>query len=397
MNQKIILAYSGGLDTSFCVPYLKEKGYDVITLTVDTGGLNKDELEYIESHSKELGASKHYFVDAKDEVYEKIITNVIKANGLYQGVYPLMCSDRFLFGKYAKEIADKEGTNVIAHGCTGTGNDQFRIELPVLAMYPEIEIVAPVKELGSTRDYEIEYLEKKGFEVPKEVKKYTYNQNVFGVTISGSEIDENKEIPESAWVMSKVTKTEPEYVEIEFEKGVPVGLDGKNLPGIEILGKLNEVAGAHGYGQGYYIEDEILGIKGQQAFEAPGLMLIIEAHKTLEKLTLTKEQLSIKHGLEYTWAEYAYLGKLFDPMMKDVQAFFDSTQESVNGKVKMKLEHKSAFLCEVHSPNSLIDEDVALYAQKATWTGGDVNAFMKFYGMQSTTFNKKNEKTNLEN
>lgn len=390
--QKVILLFSGGLDTSFGILYLKEQGYDVITLTVDTGGLTKEEIDYIENRSKELGAEKHYFVDTKKEVFDKIISNIIKANGLYQGVYPLMCSDRYVYAKHAYEIAKKEGTNTIAHCCTGSGNDQFRIEVPFICFYPELKIVTPIKDLGITRDKEIEYLEKKGFSVPKQVKKYTLNENIFGITISGSEVDENKEIPEDAWVISKVTNTNPEYVEIEFENGVPIGLNGEKNSGIEILGELNKIAGSHGYGRDVYVEDETLGIKGQQAFEAPGLILLIEAHKALEKLTLTKDQLSFKNGLEYKWAELAYLGKLFDPVMKNIQVFFDSTQESVSGKIKMKLENKSAFICEVHSKFGLIDKSIATYAQKAKWTGEEVNAFMKFYCLQQKIFGKVNEK-----
>jgi len=389
LNEKIVLAFSGGLDTSFCVPHLIEKGFEVVTLTLDSGGFEEKEIKEIEERSKELGAKKHYFIDIKKETFDKLGADTIKANGLYQGVYPLMCSDRYLFAKYLKEIAEKEKAGIIGHGCTATGNDQFRIEVAAECFYPELKVIAPVKELGTTRDEEIDYLEKKGFSVSKEVKKYTINKNLFGVTLSGSEVDENMEIPESAWDISKVTKTGKGFVEIGFEKGIPISLDGKKMEGHELLAELNNVAGAYGYGRNFYIEDEILGIKGQQAFEAPGMLLLIEAHSALEKLTLTKKQLAMKKPLEYEWAELAYLGKLFDPSMENIQAFIDSTQETVNGSVKMKLENKSALACELHSEYSLLDKSIASYAQKANWSGEEVNAFKKFYCLQQKIFQKK--------
>jgi len=388
---KVILAFSGGLDTCFCVQYLIEKGYEVITLTLDSGGFSDEDIDYIKNRSEELGAKKHYFKDIKKELFDEIGSKIIKANGLYQGVYPLMCSDRYLFPMYLNEIASKENTNIIAHGCTNTGNDQFRIEITASCFYPGLKIIAPVKELGITRDEEIRYLKKKGFSIPDKVKKYTINKNIFGVTLSGSEVDENKEIPEDAWIISKLKKNNEEYVEIGFDKGIPVTLNGKKLEGYKLLEKLNKIAGAHGYGRNVYVEDEILGIKGRQAFEAPGMILLIEAHKALEKLTLTREQLWIKSSLEYKWAELAYLGKLYDPVMENIESFINSTQEVVTGKVKMKLENKTAFLCGVHSENGLIDESIATYAQKAKWTGSEVNSFQKFYSLQQKIFKTINQ------
>ena len=389
MKGKVILLFSGGLDTSFCVLYLKEQGYDVITLTMDSGGLCPQELLYIENRSKELGAIKHILFDIKQEVYDKIITKIIKANGLYQGVYPLMCSDRFLFGKYAIELAKKENAIAIAHGCTASGNDQFRIETPIICSTLDIQLITPVKTLGISRDEEIKYLEGHGFTVPKEVKKYTLNENIFGMTISGSEIDDNKEIPEDVWVVSKITKNDPDYVEIVFEKGLPISLNGKTMNPMEILKNLNAIVGSYGYGRDVYIEDETLGIKGRQAFEAPGILLIIKAHKALEKAVLTQEQLCLKNTLDYKWADLAY-NKLFAPVLKDIFAFIDSTQKMVNGNVKIKLCKKSAFVCEISSSNELVDESVATYAQSSTWTGEHVKSFMEFYTLQSKIFYKKN-------
>jgi len=206
MAKKIVLAFSGGLDTSFAVLHLKEKGCGVVTLTVDTGGLGKEKIKEIKDRSKQLGAEKHCFVDAKKDVFDKIISYLIKANGLYQGVYPNMCADRYTIAKHLVKTAKEEGTKFVAHGCTGAGNDQMRIDITCSCLNPELEIIAPTRELGITRAEEIKYLEEKGFKVPKQTKKYTINENVFGRTISGSEIDENKEPSEQAWVLTKETK-----------------------------------------------------------------------------------------------------------------------------------------------------------------------------------------------
>lgn len=382
MAEKVVLAFSGGLDTSFCVLHLREKGYEVITLTVDTGGLGPEELEYIEHRSRELGATKHYFVDAKDEIFDEIISYIIKANALYEGVYPLMCSDRYTIAKHLIEVARKEGASAIAHGCTGVGNDQVRIDVTAMCLAPDLKIIAPIRELGITRPQEIEYLERKGFKVKEVSKRYTINENVFGRTISGSEIDENREPGEDAWVLTKLRRTEPEYVQISFERGVPVAIDGKRMKGVEILQKLNEVAGAHGYGRGLYVEDETVGIKGYQAFEAPGLLLLIEAHRALERLVLTRRQLAAKTPLEQTYADLSYRGLFYEPVMRDIEAFVDSTQEVVTGEVTMKLGYMSAIQVNVSSPYSLVREDIARYAQAASWKGSEAEAFIKLYGLQ---------------
>jgi len=382
MAEKVVLAFSGGLDTSFCTLYLKEKKFDVITATIDTGGLSKEELGYIENRSKELGAIKHYFIDAKKEIFDEIISNIIKANALYQGMYPLMCSDRYTIAKHLIEIAKKEKANAVAHGCTGVGNDQVRIDVTVMSLAPELKIIAPIRELGMRRQQEIEYLEKRGFKVKSETKKYTINENVFGRTISGSEIDENKAPSEEVWALTKIRKKEPECVKISFEKGIPTAINGRKMHGTDILQKLNEVAGAHGYGRGLYVEDETLGIKGYQAFEAPGMLLLIESHKALERLVLTHHQLNTKAPLENTYADLSYRGLFYEPVMRDIEKFVDSTQEVVTGDVTMRLHNMSAMQESVSSPYSLVREDIARYAQMAGWKGADAESFIKMYGLQ---------------
>lgn len=382
MADKVVLAFSGGLDTSFSVLYLKERGYEVITLTVDTGGLGGEEIQKIEARSKELGAIKHVFVNAQKEIFDEIIANLIKINGLYQGVYPNMCADRYIIAKHMVRVAKEEGAIAVSHGSTGAGNDQVRFDITVTCLAPELKIIAPIRESGITRPEEIEYLRKRGFQVSKVTERYTINENIFGRTISGSEIDENKEPAEEAWVLTQIKKQQPEYFEIEFEKGVPIALNGKKRYGADILKMLNKEAGEHGYGRGLYIEDETVGIKGYQAFEAPGLLLLIEAHKALERAVLTRMQLLTKQTLENTWADLAYRGFLYEPVMKDIQAFLDSNQHFVTGKVIMKVHLKTAFPVGVFSPYSLIRPDIARYAQKAGWTGAEAEAFIKLFGLQ---------------
>jgi len=386
---KIILAFSGGLDTSFCVLHLKEKGFDVVTATIDTGGLSKDEIKKIENRSKELGASKHIVVDAKKEIFDEIISNLIKVNGLYEGIYPNMCADRYTIAKHLIEVAKKEKASFVSHGCTGAGNDQVRIDVTLNTLAPELKIIAPIRELMIKRPEEIKILEGKGFKVDKKVKKYTLNENVFGVTISGSEIDKGKEPSEDAWQITKVTNNKTEYVSIEFTQGIPTALNGKKMHGSDILVSLNKIAGEHGYGKGIYYEDETIGIKGIQAFEAPGLLLLIEAHKALEKAVLTKKQQKMKVPLETEWADLAYAGLLYEPLVKDIEAFFDSMQKVVTGTIKMKLDVNSAIPAEVSTKNSLINEKIGSYAQGGTWKGSDAEAFIKFYGMQQRIANSK--------
>ncbi len=391
MNQKVILAFSGGLDTSFCVLYLKEKGFDVVTATIDTGGLSGEELNKIKARSKELGAVKHISVDAKKEIFDEIISNLIKANGLYQGIYPNMCADRYAIAKHLISIAKKENTKLVSHGCTGAGNDQVRIDVTLNTLAPELKIIAPIRELMITRPEEIKILESKGFKIDKKVKKYTINANIFGVTISGSEIDEGKEPDEEAWQITKLSNDDPEYVEIEFRGGSLAGLNGKKMHGSDILAELNKIAGAHGFGRGIYYEDETIGIKGIQAFEAPGLLLLIEAHKALEKAVLTKKQQKIKAILGNEWADLAYNGLLYEPLVKDIQAFNDSNQKVVTGTVKMKIDKMNIIPAEIKAKKSLIDEEIASYAQGGTWEGKEAEAFIKFYGMQQKIASKKSK------
>ena len=387
---KVVLAFSGGLDTSFCVLYLKEKGYDVVTAVVNTGGFSEEKLKEIEEKSKLLGSIKHYTVDATEGIYEKIMQYLIKLNGLYEDEYPLMCADRYIIAEEILKIAKLEGTDIVAHGSTAVGNDQVRFEASLTTLNPNGKIIAPIKELNITRAKEIEYLEEKGFKVDKGLKKYSINENIFGITVSGTEIDQNKEPDEFAYTLTRrdESKTE-EYLKIEFEKGLPVKLNDEEIKGIELISKLNEILGSYGYGSKIYVGDCIIGIKGRIMFESPALLAIIEAHKKLEQIVLTKRQIMFGKQASTQWSDLVYGGLYYEPLVKNIEAYTDSVQEKVNGTVIIKVQPYSIQVVELSSPNSLVNANIAMYAQESKWSGTEANGFIKLYSMQQRLANIK--------
>jgi len=386
--KKVVLAFSGGLDTSFCVLYLKDQGYDVITAVVNTGGFSEEKLKEIEEKSKKLGSIKHYTVDATEVIYENIIQYLIKLNGLYEDEYPLMCADRYIIAEEILKIAEAEGTDTVAHGSTAVGNDQVRFEASLITLNPEGNIIAPIKELNITRAKEIEYLEEKGFQVDKELKKYSINENIFGITVSGTEIDQNKEPDSFAYTLTKrdPSKTE-EYLELEFEKGLPTKLNGKDVQGVELISKLNAILGAYGYGSNIYVGDCIIGIKGRIMFESPALLALIEAHKKLEQIVLTKRQILFGKEASKEWSDLVYGGLYYEPLVKNIEAYADSVQERVSGTVKLKVQPNSVQVVELSSPNSLVNANIAMYAQESKWSGTEANGFIKLYSMQQRLAN----------
>lgn len=386
--KKVILAFSGGLDTSFCVAYLKEQGYEVVTAVVNTGGFDDSKLKEIEERSKALGSIKHYTIDATEGIYENIIQYLIKLNGLYEEEYPLMCADRYVIAEEILKIANDEGIDAVAHGSTAVGNDQVRFEATLMTLNPKATIIAPIKELNITRDKEIEYLEERGFEVDKETKKYSINENIFGITVSGTEIDQNLEPESFAYTMTQrdESKTE-EYLTIEFVKGLPVTLNDEEMNGIQLISKLNAILGAYGYGSNIYVGDCIIGIKGRIMFESPALLALIEAHKKLEQIILTKRQIMFNKQAAANWSDLVYGGLYYEPLVKNIEAYADSVQEKVSGFVKIKVKPNSIQIVEVSSPNSLVNEKIAMYAQKSQWSGTEANGFIKLYSMQQRLAN----------
>ena len=381
-KNKIILAFSGGLDTSFCVLWLKKQGFEVVTLTVDTGGFTKKDLAQIKNQAEILNVSKHITKSAKREFYEQIVTYVIKGNLLRGGVYPLCAGpERMIIAKKLTEVAVCEKAEYVAHGSTGAGNDQVRFDVAIKTLAPALKIITPIRDLNITRNQEIEYLRKLKIPVNSISKSYSINKGLLGVTIGGKETKNSWESPPDEVYpgIRPVEKTPdmPEEIILNFQKGLP-------LNGIKIMKKLEDLGGKHGVGKGIHLGTTILGIKGRIAFAAPAITILIKAHAELEKLVLSKAQLFWKNQLSEVYGNFLHEALYYDPVMRDIEAFINSSQHNVTGGVKVKLYKGNIVIVGVKSPYSLLDKKVAVYGEKNTlWNGRDAAGFTKIYGIQS--------------
>lgn len=388
-SNKVVLAFSGGLDTSFCVPYLKEKGLEVITMFVDTGGVDDEERAYIEDRAKELGASEHYTVDGGDDIFEEVVIPLVQGGEIYQQQYPLLCSDRYIIVRKGLELCKELGTKKFAHGCTGMGNDQVRFDLTVKTL-GDFEIIAPIREIqqeqDNVREYEQAYLEERGFETRKKFTRYTINENLLGVTTSGSEIDEweapgpetyQLTRPASEWPKEALRRT------ITFKEGIPVAIDGEEMSGPAMLSKLNADFGAYGVGRGYYTGDTTVGLKGRIVFEAPGLTALLKAHRALEEAVATNYQNQFKPFVAQKWVELVYKGFFYEPLKFDLEAFIKSSQRYVNGDVTVETEGGQLHAVAVDSPH-ILRRKGAVYAQSADWNVVEAEGFIKLLGQSST-------------
>lgn len=388
-NKKVILAFSGGLDTSFCVLWLKKQGYSVITVTVDTGGFSQEEVEDIKKQSDKLGSLKHYFIDARKEFYDKIVSHIIKGNILRGGVYPLCAgAERLLVAQKTIEVAVEENATAIAHGSTGAGNDQVRFDVTINALAPKFQIIAPIRQLAVSREEEIKLLAENHIPIPKISKSYSINRGMLGVTVGGMETKNSWESPPEDVYLSVTplseTPNQPENLIISFQSGLPQKMNGKKMTGVEIMTCLAAIGGKHGVGKGIHLGDTILGIKGRVAFAAPAVCILIRAHKELEKLVLTKWQLFWKNHLADVYGNFLHEAMYFDPVMRDIETFVDSSQERVTGHVKVKLFKGNIIIEGVKSPYSLMNPEIAVYGEEnAFWTGDEAAGFSKLYGLQS--------------
>ena len=386
---EVVLAFSGGLDTSFCVPYLREQGYEVVTLFVDTGGVDAQELAYIEARAKELGAKEHLTVDGGEDIWGEVVVPLIQGGELYQNQYPLLCSDRYVIVKRCIEACRRRGTRYFAHGCTGMGNDQVRFDLTVKAL-GDYTILAPVREIqkdqGNVREFERRYLEERGFSVRAKTTRYTINENVLGVTVSGSEIDAWQAPGQETYQLTAHPSQWPKEAlsaTLTFERGVPVALDGEALSGPAMLAKLNRAFGAYGVGRGYYTGDTTIGLKGRIVYEAPGLYTLMTAHRALEEAVLTNLQNHFKPQVAQKWVELVYKGFFYDPLKFDLEAFISASQRVVNGVVTVQTQGGRVQAVAIDSPH-LLHRKGAVYAQSADWGVAEAEGFIKLYGQSSS-------------
>lgn len=395
---KGVLAFSGGLDTSFCTILLKDGGIcdQLVTVTVDTGGFSTEEVEIIGKRSKDLGADRHYFIDGKKEVFESI-QYIIKGNILRGGNYPQSVAiERLAIAKKVAEVVDKEGADAVVHGSSGAGNDQLRFDLAFRSLLPGIDILAPVRDLSLTRDQETNYLISKGIEVSEKTTKYSINLGMWGNSVGGAETqDPWEEIPNEAFPKSNSPESAPEkpgQCVISFEKGVPIGLDGKTMDPIELIQMMTELGNKHGIGRDIVLTTSSVGLKARIGIEVPAAHILIAAHKHLEGLTLTWEQITIKDMVTQFYREYIHKGLSFDPVVKDIEALIDSSQEYVTGEVRMKFYKGSISVVGCRSPYSLKIDSVGAYGEQASWSGEEARGFSKILGLQGTIYNQVHRK-----
>jgi argininosuccinate synthase len=360
---KVVLGFSGGLDTCACLRLLQER-YDaeVITVIVDVG--QRPELfRLAEERAKKLGAVKHLYIDAKEEFVRDYVFRSVKANGCYEG-YPLSIAlARYPTASWLARKALEEGAEAVAHGCTGKGNDQFRFDLTLSSQAPGLRIIAPVRELNLTREEEVRYLEKCGLSFPS--TPYSVDENLWGRSIEGRELEDPlSPPPEEAFQLTQHPSRaprEPTTLSLGFEEGVPVSLNGKRLGGVELIGELNRLAGRYGIGRIDVMEDRILGLKVREVYEAPAATVILEAHRALEALVLTGEELAVKQRMDQKWSEMVYRGRWFDPLREDLEAFIEATQRRVTGEVRVELSPGRAQVVGRSSPHSLYDREIVSF------------------------------------
>jgi argininosuccinate synthase len=391
--KRVVLAFSGGLDTTFCARYLKEElGYEVITATVDTGGFSREELSRIERSARALGVLKHVTVDGKKFVYDRFISYIIKANALRGAVYPISVgAERVAQAVEVARLALKEKAAAVSHGSTGAGNDQIRFDVAFAAVVPDLEIVAPVRALGWSREREAAWLKERGVEIDSSVKDYSVNEGLWGTTIGGREThDPWAYPPEEVFARTRVDPKgapEPADVEIGFEGGLPVSLDGRSMEGLDIVRALNDRAGRYGIGRGVHIGDTILGIKGRIVFEAPAPLLLIDSHRELEKLVLSQRQRFWKDHLGQVYGDLLHEGLFFDPVMRDIEAMIDSSQSALSGAVRVRMREGSFLVTGVKSDRSVMKRQRATYGEtQKLWDHRDAEGFSRIYGVLSRLY-----------
>ena len=401
-KKKVVLAFSGGLDTSFAVKYLSEDlGYEVHTAIANTGGFTEEELEAIAEKSKKLGAASHATLDVTDDYYNSSIKYMIAGNVLRNGTYPISVSSERIFQALATiDYAKKIGADAIAHGSTGAGNDQVRFDLTFQIMAPDIEIITPTRDLTLTREYEIDYLKKHGYEADFKKMEYSINKGLWGTSVGGKEtLKSELTLPEEAYP-SQVTQTEPQTLKITFEKGEVVAVNGKKFENkVDAIREIEKIGSKFGIGRDMHIGDTIIGIKGRVGFEAAAPILIIAAHKMLEKHTLTKWQQYWKDQLGTWYGMFLHEAQYLEPVMRDIEKMLESSQRNVSGTVEITLRPLSYTLVGVESDYDLMKTDFGEYGEiNKAWTADDVKGFTRIMAIPMKIYHNnqiKNGKNDL--
>ena len=391
MKDTILLAYSGGLDTSVLIKWLQEEyDADLITITLDVGQQN--DLKEIEEKAKSLGVKKHYSIDGKEEFVTNHVFPAIKANALYEGKYPVSTAlARPLIASKIVEIADKEEATTIAHGCTGKGNDQVRFDVTIKALAPNLKVMAPVREWGLTRDEEMKFAKANEIQISHLSDPYSIDQNLWGRSIECGPLENpEQEPPEEVFewtVQPEKAPDKPEYVTIKFECGVPCAMNGENLHPVTLIQALNKIAGRHGVGRIDHMEDRLVGIKSREVYECPAATVLLEAHKDLEKMVLTRHEVLFKQQIDAQWTFLVYTGLWMDPLREDLEAFIDKTQERVCGEVKVKLYKGGFQIVGRSSPMSLYDINLATYNIQTSFNQSWSEGFIELWGLPTRVSN----------
>lgn len=395
-SKKVVLGFSGGLDTTYCAKYLfEELGYEVHSIIVNTGGFNEDELAKIEAHAYRLGVKSHTTVNAVKSYYDRIIQYLVFGNVLKNNTYPLSVSaERLIQAIHIAEHAQKLGADAVAHGSTGAGNDQVRFDMIFHVMIPDLPILTPIRDLQLSREAEIDYLKERDVEMNFEKAQYSINKGLWGTSVGGKETLQSKGmLPEEAWP-TQVTKSAAEELILHFEKGHLTAVNGRSFDHpVDAIQELQKIAGPFGIGRDIHVGDTIIGIKGRVGFEAAAPMIILKAHHALEKHVLTKWQLSWKDQLSQFYGNWMHEGQILDPVMRDIESFLTHSQENVTGDVFVQLFPYRFQIIGIESKHDLMSSKFGRYGEmNSGWTGQDVRGFSKIFGNQTAIWKSVNEK-----
>jgi len=384
----IILAYSGGLDTSFCVPWLKETyNRPVVTVCINTGGLDDAAAASLEERAMALGSQEHVLVEARQIFFDRVLKYLIAGNARRGNLYPLCVgAERGIQATLLAELASERGSTTVAHGCTAAGNDQVRFEVALRTVNPALEVLAPVRDQAFQRDQQIAYLKDNNYPMPPSGGEYSINRGMWGVSIGGSEtLTSSDSIPENAWVLSTgaFDKNLPaKALTVSFANGVPVALDGAPMGAVELIETLESIGGEYAIGRGIHLGDTVLGTKGRVAFEAPAAEILLNAHRELEKLTLSALQMRIKESVAQSYSDFVHEGKQLDPVCRDIEALLDSSQATVTGDVKLILRPGNVFVAGVDSDYSLMAATKGVYGEAAgEWTPQDALGYSRILAL----------------